>query len=174
MRLRLRANGARDNANVTCRSHYQKSLLRDNDRAVFRAKLVIIYVDWIALLRRLLKSERRCSWFLPKQIILDLVLSCTPLLYCYWRAWSIYACQEFTWQNLNLSDLGFLHNPWLSWQRGNYWLGAIRKLPIRRDKEVWVTNGCRFDSLPVSGSVLLLNLWQVIVSINGQPPILVF
>ena len=48
------ANGARDNANVTRRSHYQKSLFRDNDRAVFRAKLVIIYVDWIALLRRLL------------------------------------------------------------------------------------------------------------------------
>ena len=54
VRLRLRANGARDNANVTRRSHYQKSLLRDNDRAVFRAKLVIIYVDWIALSRRLL------------------------------------------------------------------------------------------------------------------------
>ena len=54
VRLRLRANGARDNANVTRRSHYQKSLLRDNDRAVFRAKLVTIYVDWIALLRRLL------------------------------------------------------------------------------------------------------------------------
>ena len=48
------SNGARDNAKVTCRSHYQKSLLRDNDRAVFRAKLVTIYVDWIALLRRLL------------------------------------------------------------------------------------------------------------------------
>ena len=54
VRLRLRANGARDNANVTRRSHYQKSLLRDNDHAVFRAKLVTIYVDWIALLRRLL------------------------------------------------------------------------------------------------------------------------
>ena len=54
MRLRLRANGARGNANVTRRSHYQKSLLRDNDCAVFRAKLMIIYVDWIALLRRLL------------------------------------------------------------------------------------------------------------------------
>ena len=54
VRLRLRANGARDNANVTRRSHYQKSLLRDNDRAVFCAKLVTIYVDWIALLRRLL------------------------------------------------------------------------------------------------------------------------
>ena len=54
MRLRLRANGARDNANVTRRSHYQKSLLRDNDRAVFRAKLVTIYVDWIAPLRKLL------------------------------------------------------------------------------------------------------------------------
>ena len=53
-RLRLRANGARDNANVTRRSHYQKSLLRDNDRAVFRAKLVTIYVDWMALLHRLL------------------------------------------------------------------------------------------------------------------------
>ena len=51
-RLRLRANGACDNANVTRRSHHQKSLLRDNDRAVFRAKLVILYVDWIALLRR--------------------------------------------------------------------------------------------------------------------------
>ena len=35
VRLRLRANGARDNANVTRRSHYQKSLLRDNDHAVF-------------------------------------------------------------------------------------------------------------------------------------------
>ena len=54
VRLRLLANGARDNTNVTRRSHYHKSLLRDNDRAVFRAKLVIIYVDWIALLRRLL------------------------------------------------------------------------------------------------------------------------
>ena len=54
VRLRLRANGAYHNVNVTRRSHYQKSLLRDNDRAVFRAKLVIIYVDWIALLRRLL------------------------------------------------------------------------------------------------------------------------
>ena len=40
--LRLRANGAGDNAKVTRRSHFQKSLLRDNDRAVFRAKLVII------------------------------------------------------------------------------------------------------------------------------------
>ena len=49
MRLRLRANGARDNANVTRRNHYQKSLLHDNDRAVFRAKLVTIYMDWIAL-----------------------------------------------------------------------------------------------------------------------------
>ena len=56
VRLRLRANGARDNANVTRRSHYQKSLLRDNDCAVFRTKLVIIYVDWIALLCRLLIS----------------------------------------------------------------------------------------------------------------------
>ena len=54
VRLRLCANGARDDANVTRRSHYQKSLLRDNDRAVFRAKLETIYVDWIALLRRLL------------------------------------------------------------------------------------------------------------------------
>ena len=52
--LRLRANGAHDNTNVTRKSHYHKSLLRDNDRAVFRAKLVIIYVDWITLLRRLL------------------------------------------------------------------------------------------------------------------------
>ena len=56
VRLRLRANGARDNANVTRRSHYQKSLLRDNDGAVFCAKLETIYVDWIALLRRLLIS----------------------------------------------------------------------------------------------------------------------
>ena len=54
VRSRLRANGARDNAKVTSRSHYQKSLLLDNDRAVFCAKLVTIYVDWIALLRRLL------------------------------------------------------------------------------------------------------------------------
>ena len=54
MRLRLGAIGARDNVNITRGGHYQKSLLRDNDRAVFRAKLVIIYVDWIALLRRLL------------------------------------------------------------------------------------------------------------------------
>ena len=54
VRLRLRANDACDNANVTRRSHYQKSLLLDNDRAVFRAKLVIIYVDWIVLLPRLL------------------------------------------------------------------------------------------------------------------------
>ena len=62
VRLRLRANGARDNANVTRRSHYQKSLLRDNDRAVFRAKLVIIYVDWIALLRRLLMHVSACAF----------------------------------------------------------------------------------------------------------------
>ena len=55
--VRLRANGARNNANVTRRSHYQKSLLRDNDRAVFGAKLVIIYVDWIVLLRRLLIGD---------------------------------------------------------------------------------------------------------------------
>ena len=54
VRLCLRANGARDNANITRRSRYQKSLLRDNDRAVFSAKLETIYVDWIALLRRLL------------------------------------------------------------------------------------------------------------------------
>ena len=47
VRLRVRANGAR-------RRHYQKSLLHDNDRAVFRAKLVIIFAYWIALLRRLL------------------------------------------------------------------------------------------------------------------------
>ena len=64
---------ARDNTNVTRRSHYQKSLLRDNDRAVFRARLVIIYVDLIALLRRLLieyrdsfmvsfKDERALIW----------------------------------------------------------------------------------------------------------------
>ena len=57
MRLRIRANGARDNANVTSRNHYQKSLLRDNDRTVFHAKLVTIYVDWIALLRRLLMQN---------------------------------------------------------------------------------------------------------------------
>ena len=61
VRLRLRVNGARDNANVTRRSHYQKSLLRDNDRAVFCAKLVIIYVDWIALLRRLLSNFNHTS-----------------------------------------------------------------------------------------------------------------
>ena len=54
VRLRLCANGSRDNANVTRRSHYQKSLLRDSDRAVFHAKFIIIYVDWIALLRRFL------------------------------------------------------------------------------------------------------------------------
>ena len=35
VRLRLPANGACDNANVTRRSHYQESLLRDNDRASF-------------------------------------------------------------------------------------------------------------------------------------------
>ena len=40
-------------AEVIIRSH---CLVRDNDRAVFRAKLVIIYVDWMALLRRLLNS----------------------------------------------------------------------------------------------------------------------
>ena len=57
MRLRIRANGARDNANVTHRNHHQKSLLRDNDRAVFRAKLVTLYVDWIGLLRRLLMQN---------------------------------------------------------------------------------------------------------------------
>ena len=66
VRLRLRANGARDNANVTRRSRYQKSLLRDNDRAVFRAKLVTIYVDWIALLRRLLMRHNLYSLtFIP-------------------------------------------------------------------------------------------------------------
>ena len=54
VRLHLHSYGAHDNANVTRRSHYQKSLLRDNDRAVFCAKLETIYVDWIALLRRLL------------------------------------------------------------------------------------------------------------------------
>ena len=42
-------------------SHYQKSLLRDNDRAVFRAKLVIIYVDWIVLLRRLLMVTKNVA-----------------------------------------------------------------------------------------------------------------
>ena len=59
----LRANRARDNANVTRRSHYQKSLLSDNDLAVFRAKLVIIYVDWITLLRRLLifNNVNKCA-----------------------------------------------------------------------------------------------------------------
>ena len=57
VRLHLRSNGARDNANVTRRSHYRKSLLGENDRAVFRAKLVIIYMDWIALLRRLLMGN---------------------------------------------------------------------------------------------------------------------
>ena len=60
VRLRLRANGARDNTNITRRSHYHKSLLFDNDGAVFRAKLVIIYVDWIALLRRLLITVVNC------------------------------------------------------------------------------------------------------------------
>ena len=64
VRLRLCANGARDNANVTRRSHYQKSLLHDNDRAVFCAKLVTIYVDWIALLRRLLNDHKNV--FIPK------------------------------------------------------------------------------------------------------------
>ena len=39
----------------------QKSLLRDNDRAVFRAKLVTIYVDWIALLCRLLMTVNICT-----------------------------------------------------------------------------------------------------------------
>ena len=69
VRLRLRANGARDNTNVTRRSHYHKSLLRDNDRAVFRAKLVIIYVDWIALLRRLLSKFKQCKSVLQKKKI---------------------------------------------------------------------------------------------------------
>ena len=65
VRLRLRVNGARDNANVARRSHYQKSLLRDTDRAVFRAKLVTIYVDWIALLRRLLISNKDLDSIMP-------------------------------------------------------------------------------------------------------------
>ena len=53
------------------RSHYQKSLLRDNDRAVFRAKLVTIYVDWIALLRRLLMYHHIVyAWIMFMQILL--------------------------------------------------------------------------------------------------------
>ena len=70
MRLRLRANGGRDNTNVTRRSHYHKSLLRDNDRAAFRAKLVIIYVDWIAQLRRLLIRDNDRAAFRAKLVII--------------------------------------------------------------------------------------------------------
>ena len=72
MRLSLRANAARDNANVTRRSHCQKSLLRDNDREVFHAILEIIYVDWIALLRRLLIRDNDSRCYLRKMKIISL------------------------------------------------------------------------------------------------------
>ena len=50
-----------NNANIARRSHYQKLLLHDNESAVFRAKLVLIFVDWIALLRRLLMEDTPLS-----------------------------------------------------------------------------------------------------------------
>ena len=43
---------------VDCIALLRRLLIRDNDRAVYRATLITIYVDWIALLRRLLMSNQ--------------------------------------------------------------------------------------------------------------------
>ena len=112
VRLRLRVNGARDNANVTRRSHYQKSLLRDNDRAVFCAKLETIYVDWIALLRRLLMTNNYSNILPLLECILDYSFKLTlnhqgPYNSKMNRQVSLYICNECVYNPRNFCFYSF-------------------------------------------------------------------
>ena len=49
--------------------------------------------------------RRRCHWFVAKQIILDLVLSCHFAIEQFLK--SVYVCRELTWRNPEVSEFSF-------------------------------------------------------------------